>query len=258
MTARIFAAFDAARIGALTATLTETGGGGATGAINLTGYYIYTKNVSTVDATCSIFETALKTALDVVGNATYTVTLNPTTRRVTISGAGGGVTSFALTVRSATFDAALGLSGAITGALSYLATNAPYYFKDGSIGGVTDYTGYVPREYGDIAVELLAHDGTVYGQSQEDTARAFEATFMLEPASAIDDYFATSLEPWTWFKFFKHVRNTEIFVLEASSLRTHIALLRAEGVRLVPGFVGGEYFAVIDVPLLCFHLGDAT
>ncbi len=258
MSARVYAAFDAARIGPMTATLTETGGGGATGAIDLTGYYIYTKNVSAWDATIAIFETALKAALEAIGAATYTVTLNTTTRRVTISASGGGVTSFALTSRSTAFDNALGLSGAITGALTYAATNAPYYFKDGAIGGVTNYTGYIPREHGEIALELLAHDGTPYGQSQELAARAFEATIMLEPPAAIDDFFATATEPWTWQKFFKHLRNVEVFVLDISSLRAHIAILRADGVKLAPGLMGGEYFAVMDIELRAYHLGDAT
>ncbi len=257
MSARIYAAFDAARIGALTATLTETGGGGATGAISLSGYYVYTHDMSSVDATCLVFETALKAALEAIGNATYTVTLNTTTRRVTISASGGGVTAFALTARSTTFDNALGLSGGISGALSYAATKAPYYFKDGLIGGVTDYTGYIPREHGEIALELLAHDGTAYGQSQADAARAFEVTFPLETPAVIDDYFVSATEPWTWQKFFKHVRNTEIFVIEITGLRWHIAILRADGAKLAPGLLGGEYFAVMDIPLRCFHLGDS-
>lgn len=256
MTARIYAAFDAARIGTLSATLTETGGGGATGAISLTGYYCYTHGLSAYESTATVFETALKTALEAVGNATYTVALNTTTRRVTISAAGGGVTAFALTVRSAAFDNALGLSGAISGALSYAATNAPYYFKDGSVGAVTAYTGYIPRETGDIAKDRIAYDGTGYGVSQETAARAFEATFPLEPAAVIGDLWATTSEPWTWEKFFKHVRNTELFVVDISSpSQKLVSRLRADGAKFDPGLLGGEYFAVMDIRLVAYYLG---
>jgi hypothetical protein len=262
--AQIYAAFDVKRIGPISLTLTETGGGGATGAIDLSGHYVYTWYITAAAgySGVEVFEVALKTALEAVGNATYSVSLNPVTLRVTISASGGGVTAFALSARSAAFDNATGFSGLISGALSYTATIAPYYVIDGAIGCVTDYTGWTPRERGqNLAKDLFAHDGQHYGVSQTSAPRLIEATFPLEPLSAIDDLWYDASTPWTWEKFFKHVRNIEPFVLYVTNTaigdHQHICKLREDGAPYAPAPIGGEYFAVLDIPLRGLYLGRA-
>ena len=98
MSAYIDVGYDAARaLGPISFTLTETGGGGATGPISLTGQYLHTTGISAAnvsyidpvtgltvydfDQTYTQLSASFKAALDAVGNATYTVTFDVTIRR---------------------------------------------------------------------------------------------------------------------------------------------------------------------------------
>lgn len=112
------------------AVLTETGGGGASGNIEIAAadYYLTSTGTGSDDLLG-----LLKTQLDAVGNATYTVTLDDSggteadTGKVTITASGGSVTSFALSFTDGAFRAALGFDGNLTGALTYTSENQAKY-----------------------------------------------------------------------------------------------------------------------------------
>lgn len=101
-------------------SLTETGGGGASGTVTVAAGDYYLNGATS-------FNDALETALDAVGNATYTVTQSDAdesgTGKTTISATGGGVTAFAITWTDTDQRDQLGFTGNVSGALTYTSTN---------------------------------------------------------------------------------------------------------------------------------------
>lgn len=106
--------------GAWRCVLTETGGGGATGNVDVAAadYYLNT---------ATNFCTALKNALDGIGNATYTVSIDDgsetSTGKTTISASGGSVTAFQIVWTDTAMRDTLGFTGTVSGALTYTSTN---------------------------------------------------------------------------------------------------------------------------------------
>lgn len=266
MTMIVCAGYDPARSGPVSVTLTETGGGGATGTVAITLPIIHhTSALTAISVTDEAGEfgtldlgyyastTQLKTALDAIGNATYTVALNASTGLFTITASGGSVTAFTLTSPSAAFTRVFG-APASTSSLVWTSSYAAWYRIAGTVGALSAIV--LPYESGDgLAQDLLANDGTHYGYAMPGAARRFECTVPLEPAAAC---YTISGNGYTWERLKRHARNIEpITIYDSNSARTFVCKLREDNVAIKPKQISANYLGHFNVDLNCHYLGDA-
>lgn len=256
--------FDTATVGAISITLTETGGGGATGAASVaSGRYTHTETLTavsvieddgstgTADLDALALTTAIKAALDAVGNATYTVAINAS-GFYTITAAGGGVTSVRLDF-GAVAQRVFGFGATVSGALTHTGTARPYYYALGDIGGVTDLREpYETQD--DLAVDLVANDGTVEGLAHPGAAQRIDFTLPYEPRARLRKRDASASVPYTWDLFFRNARNVMPIVLTLDGVKT-VCRLRADACAFVPEQLGEEYTAYAGVPFRCYYVG---
>lgn len=260
---------DLERTGPITFTLTETGGGGATGAVTIstgTGF-LRTSAATITDPDGESFAlgyadilTAIKNELENVGNATYTVTFSTSTQRITISASGGGVTSFAISSPSTWTGQLLGWNGATkSGALTYEMDVAPYRWIQCSEGGLSAYPQ--DREHDrTIAEDMIAHSGDVYQIAEEAAPVEFDALVPLEAAALVWNDFASASTPYTWQRAFKDLRGGEVACLywnDGTVNKRYFFRLRAEGSRFRPELRTRDWWGVADVPIKAWLLGRA-
>lgn len=255
--------------GALAFTLTETGGGGATGSVSIPdGTHFLTIDGTTVqrpdpdDAPITLgyspLTTALKTALELIGNATYTVTFNPTTERITIAASGGGVTAFALSGYSDLARRALGFTANKSLALSYAADRAPYYWMKTSEGGLTEYFRDEEEE-SEIGEDLRSHGADVYGLDQDELPMKFDAVVPLEPRAKLWTEDASATVPWTWQRFFRYSRQmtpTAIAFDNGTVSWTRFVFFTKVGRRFAPRpRQSKNVWTYGDVPITAWEIG---
>jgi hypothetical protein len=225
----------------LSFVLTETGGGGATGSVSLSSgthfLSIDGTSITKPDGETALalaytpFTTALKAALDAIGNATYAVSFSSSTERLTIAAAGGGVTSFAIATFSSVAQKVLGFTSNRSGALTYDGDRAPWYWIKASQGGLSDYF-WDEEEDGELGEDLKAHDGTVFALAEDEVPTLFDAKVPLEPRAKLWNEFASATVPFTWQRLFRHARNVEPIALDYSDgsiTRKFFIRLRQDG-----------------------------
>lgn len=272
MSAYIDVGYDAARaLGPISFTLTETGGGGATGPITLSGQYLHTTalssgNVSYVDPVTGFEEfgfdqtylklsDAFKVALDAVGNATYTVTFDVATRRYAVTATGGGVTAFALTPLTAS---AVQMFGTLTLAtpLSWASAADVWHLS------YPDNLGWSRWEMRDAAPEgvetLSGADGSVRGLSAIGTARLLDFVVPKEPRAAVrndETYGNYTPRGWTWQRLVYRARSIEPCVIATGDGQAHVAYLRPD-YQFAPRLMAADFLDVQDIPLSWHVVGQ--
>lgn len=258
--------------GALSFTLTETGGGGNVANVSLpSGTHFLTIDGTTIDRPdpdddpidlgYSPLTTAVQTAINAVAAlaATYTVTFNPTTERITIAGDGaGGVTSFALTNMSELARRALGYTSNKSGAGPHAADRAPYYWMKCSEGGLTDYFRDEEEE-SEIGEDLRSHGADVYGIDQDELPIKFDAVIPLEPRAKLWTEDASATVPWTWQRFFRYSRQmtpTAIAFDNGTISWTRFVFLTKAGRRFAPRpRQSKNVWTYGDVPITSWEIG---
>lgn len=263
MSVQLEVELDFSIIGSMSFTLTETGGGGATGSISVSSAdgprflrSDMSANYLAIDPSAGAGHYAdllstLKTKLDAVGNATYTVTFNTTTQRITIAGAGGSVTAFALTSFNTVAQQVLGYTSNKSGALTYTADRAPYYWISTTQGGLTGYE-WDQEEDSDIAIDHIAHDGSAYGMSKPGAPILFQATVPMEPKEMVQEHFVDSATPYTWQRFFRDTRNVRAYVLRFNDDEVNHSFIlrnRSDGALFKPRLSRKDWWDFSDIKL---------
>lgn len=267
MAGRVDWGYDASRAGgSISFVLTETGGGGATGIVILSGQYTHEADLSAVmtydpetgeevneDLDYDILATALKTALDAVGNATYTVTFTSATQCYTISATGGSVTAFALSSLSTGATRMLG-AVASSGALSYVFTTPVWHFTQGSIGGFSEWN---EAESDLDGQDLIAADGSVRGLSPVGAPRTLDFVVPWEPMAAVWNQDSASAAAWTWQKAFARCRNVEPIAVEdpRDAGQWVVGYMRSDSTALRPRLASADYLAHQSIPMGLFIIG---
>lgn len=272
--------FDAARLGTISCTLTETGGGDATGAISLTGQYVHhvgdgsyemtdpqTGETDTGDTGYANFASALATALNAVGNATYTVAFDPSGPGYTISASGGSVTAFSLTSISWPMRRVLGITEAsLSGALSYDCTDHapgvtwPLWHWTTLAVGLSQWTEVEQQIEGE---DLIGSDGSVRGLTSLGTPRRLDAVAAWEPGERVWSESA-SANDWTWARAFARARTAEpLWIYPDPRAQTGestavVCVLRHDGCVLAPQLASADYLGHQGVPLGAWVLGRAS
>lgn len=259
----------------LTFRVVETGGTGQTRTITIsTGKHFlrtavasYTKpdpDDAAVTISYAALVTALQTALNAAGLAcTYTVTFSTTTQLITItaSAGGSGVTSFAIDTISATANRLIGFTTNRSGAMSYAADRAPYFWIKGTQGGISEYfwNEEADPEIGD---DLRSHGAEVYGVAQDELPRKFDAIVPLEPKAVLWNDFASSTVPFTWERFVRYGRSRGpiLFDLADGSVAKKFLLqLRRDGMTFRPRpRQTRNLWTYGDVPIAAWRLGTAV
>lgn len=275
MTSWISWGFDAARLGALSCTLTETGGGAATGAVSLTGQYVHhvphglyttddplTGEQESGDTGYRNFADALATALNAIGNATYTVTFDETVPGYTITASGGSVTAFALTSISTPLQRALGVNVAtLSGALTYDctehasgATRPLWHWTAPDIG----FSEWEENEESIGGDDLVGSDGSVRGLVAIGTPRRLDFVVPWEAGGKVWNASAT-VDDWTWQRTFARVRTVEPLWLSpdprTGATNAVVCVLRRDGCTLTPRLASADYLGHQSIPLGAWVLG---
>lgn len=262
--------FDAARLGALTCTLTETGGGAATGSVSLSGQYVHhialgtyttedpiTGESETRDTGYVNFADALEDALNAIGNATYAVVFDPAGPGYTITASGGSVTAFALTSISTSLRRALGLTvSSLSGALSYdctdYATGAtrPLWHWSAPDIGISEWS----ESEDDIDGEdLIGSEGEVTGLVALGAAHRVDFVVPWEAVDKIWNANADSSDDWTWQRALARARTVEPFWLSpdprGGATKAVVATMRRDGCTLRPRLASADYLGHQSVPI---------
>jgi hypothetical protein len=263
----IMAGYDASRLGAISFTLTETGGGGATGTVTLTGQYIHgltsllaavevedpqTGEVSTLSLGYTSLPLAVVAAMDAIGNASYSMAIDAT-GVYTISASGGGVTSFALSAVSVGAQRMLGHS-AESGALFYVGARPAWHYTVSTVGGFSEWT----ESEDDIGGEtLVGSDGSTRGLVAVGSARRLDFVVPLEPMAKVWTDSASSTA-WTWQRFFQRVRTVEpIMVLDPRNPASYVVgYLRHDACVLRPRLAATDYLAFQSIPVGMYVIGN--
>jgi hypothetical protein len=235
-------------------TLTETGGGGATGAVSVEGTFFHVSEFGSLDDGYFVLFTDLTNALNAVGNATYNVSFSQTTGKYTISASGGGVTSFALTSWTSIARSVLGWPTASpSGALTYTSEQRADHYIIGDAGGVSEF-GKPYEIDNDLLEELIGDDGTpaIFGKSG--AAKGFDLEVPWEPAAAVWRSDAGGL--WCWEDWFPVVRTGVPFVVQVTGFPGFVALARKDRCAFRPKLLGDDYLGHATIRISGFYLGE--
>lgn len=250
------AAFDLAEVGALELAVVETGGSTFNVDLDTGEFFLTVDGSALVDG--DYFEdivspigsllAALKTALEAGGAAAYAVTYDDETERVTIAASGGGVTAVSITPSGAAATL-IGLTSALSGALSHTCQIAPSYTIAAASGH--EGPGWTGEYEGgdDVAYDVEAHDGRPGGAAKEDAPTYLDFDLPLEPVERVGNMrgHVDPSAPWTWAHFWKHCRNVNPFCIRNETGLTYALMLRAEGARFRPRALGQGYVARWDL-----------
>ncbi len=260
---------DVARYGTISFTMTETGGGGATGSVTISsGQYILTGSTSAVNVpdaqTGEVVSTDLgyssliaeiETQMNAIGNANYTVSINVGTLRPRffIADLGSGVTSVQISSISTQAKRALGWNNTtVTTGNFYNAEWDPWHTGIFENGGASEWA----ESDADIGGEdLIGSDGSSRGLVAVGTSRLLDLLVPLEPLASIYDESAASVNDRTWQRTIRRVRTHELAAI-ADPKRTNGTLygyLRADSCVLRPRLMAADYLAYQSIPL-GFHI----
>ena len=255
MSLRLFASWDFALIGQGQFLLDDDGS--ANFVTYSSGVYDHTTVGPSVVSSILHWGTALKTLMDATstGAGTYTVSFDESTLKYTISYSSG---NFDMTFSGAAGDVMknlLGFTGNKTGASSYTSDVAVYYAIDGTLGAKSEP---VEEEPDDIAVVGEADDGSSYGISRTTAPIYYDCLVTYEPEARVRTAKLAAAYPWTWQRFFAHVRAHGVFTLKDSSLSENtVHKLRAEGAsfRPIPAASDPNYVGHYHIRLRTYLLG---
>lgn len=259
---------DVARYGTISFTMTETGGGGASGTVSISsGFYSLTGTTfsavkvpdpQTGEVTVTDFGdlsliAEVQSQMNAIGNATYTVTLDIATSRPRFTLAGGGVTSVAISAMSTQAKRSLGWDNAAsvaTGA-THQASWDPWHTCIFANGGASEWT----ETEADIAGEdLIGSDGSRRGLVAVGASRLLDLVVPLEPIASIYDENAASLDDRTWQRTLRRVRTHEMAsIVNPKVSGALIGYLRADSCVLRPRLMAADYLAYQSIPL-GFHI----
>lgn len=206
-------------------------------------------DISSVESDYQVFPTVLATLLNASGtlNNTYSVSFSTTTGRYTISRSTGSASFRVTGATTANMQNILGIASTPTSyGTSVTGDNRAYYAilidEDARADDVEDY-----QESGTSEV-FEADDGTRATRQRTSLSTRKEFSINWQPKAAVLTREAASTEPWTWERFFKHVKVKEPFVLvdslEANGL---VMRLRPDGDAFQPQRVQAdwtEYFSM--------------
>ena len=270
MTATIAWGYDAQNLGVISFVLTEVGGGGATGTVTLSGQYMHgvTVNAGSVrrldvatgedvfDFAESYLELggALKTAMEDVGNATYTVVWSPTARAYNVLAS--GVTSFSISSPSVGATRMLGAL-AVQSALYWASSEEVWHWTYAENLGFSrwDMRDASP----DGAEALVGSDGSVRGLSAIGTPKLLDFVVPSEPREAIrSDESQGSYAPrgWTHQRAVIRCRSVEPAVISpGDNLQAYVGFLRPD-YTFAPRLKSADYLEVQDVPYSFYIVGE--
>lgn len=257
---------DVARYGTISFTMTETGGGGASGSVSISsGQYIaftgglsavivpdaQTGELTTTDLGYASILAEIQTQMNAIGNATYTVSLDIGTLRPRFyaAAAASGVTSVAISAMSTPAKRALGWNNgtlALDGTFS--ASWGHWHLAYFANGGASQWQ----ESEADIAGEdLIGSDGSSRGFVAVGTSRLLDFVVPLEPLASIYDESAASVNDRTWQRTLRRVRTHEpAYIVDAKRAGYAIVgYLRADSCVLRPRLMAADYLAYQDIPL---------
>lgn len=295
MTAWMSIGYDAGRLGALTGTLTETGGGGATGAINLTGQYAHWVATEWPSPTpvygvdpllCDVaaqaavdvgdyvgLAPALAAALDAVGNATYDVTFDPENDQYTITASGGSVTAFSISFGDTNLARMLGSSAGLIAstALAWTTpTTAPLgrrvmHWLRPDVGGWSEFVrNQIPIE----GEALFGSDGSTRGLTEIGSATTVDFVAAWEPYAKIWEEAVsnatTAYAGTTWQAAFQRARCAEpIWISPPQDLAPYtsgifpmVIFLRPDSAHLAPRMASADFQGYMSIPIGAFLVGE--
>lgn len=272
MPATIDWGYDAARDpGGFSFTLTETGGGGATGTVTLSGQYFHSaisaysyeyddvitgERVATGSTDYIDLSSALKTAMEAVGAATYSVAFDASVGRYTITASGGGVTAFSMTSMTHSARMLLGMTNGPSTALARTSSFDVWHWTFGTIGGWSDWT---MRDADPESSQLVGADGTVRGLSPIGVPRLLDFSAPLEPIAKVWSADA-GLVGWCYQRAFMRARSVEPIVVSDMSdglgYRYVIGYLRHDACVLRPILMSADYLAYQTVPISMVVIGE--
>lgn len=291
MTAWISVGYDAGRLGGLTGTLTETGGGGATGAIALTGQYahwVYSADGSSATgviwhdpitaATVSVsvgsyinFGLALEDALNAIGNATYAVTFDPDQQLYTIAASGGGVTAFTISGMAESMYRMVGMNGAslTSTALSWTTPTAEpigqriAHFMSSDVGGWSEWAFTSADLAGD---DLFGSDGSVRGTTALASSTLLDFIVPLEPISKVWIHEVSTYRVHTWDAIFRRARAAEpVWISDVRGSNPYadgyppvVGFIRADAAVLRPRLMASDYLAYQSIPIGVYVVGTGA
>lgn len=264
MTAYFFAGMDTELLGEdISITVTETGGGGASALVELSGrfFHIHELDAAYAGVAWLALQNELAAALNGAGlNAAYSVSFGPTTGFFTITAFGGGVTAIQIAFTNATTRRILGFSGPVSASLSHTSTIRSYYFISGTEACVTEWSEL--REVDDdIQTDLIAWDGSwVEGLARPGAIKDWVLEVPWEPRAAIWADEAVSTVPFTWEAWFPHLRTGVPFIVMVAGLfpanRESMACVpSAKRTAFRPKLLGGDYLGHASIPLSGYYIG---
>lgn len=268
MTVIIQGGYDAARLGTLTVTITETGGGGLVKTATLAAQYMPSRAIGAgllvmtdygTDSTPSAATyyvsalAALQSAFNTGLTSVITVSINAVGKWVFTSNGAGGVTSIAVTFNAQAQKYFGAGSGVYSGALTYtMIWYAVLYMLPAQSGlqGIVD-----PHEVSDsLAQDLMANDGTTEGMTLPGAVYEMECIVPIEPAARVWHVRGFGGNDGTWESFFRLVRNIEPITIDTGT-KIYVAKLKADSCHFAPELLSADYLAYANVPLRCHYLG---
>jgi hypothetical protein len=262
---------DVARYGTISFTMTETGGGGATGTVTISaGQYIalesgqisalvapdaQTGELSAMSLGYTSLLDEIETQMNAIGNATYVVSLAIGTFRPRFyaAAAGSGVTSVAISSISTPAKRALGWdNGSLALDGTFNATWEPWHTCVFANGGASEWSETEAEIDGE---DLVGSDGSRRGLVAVGASRLLDFVVPLEPLASIYDESAPSVNDRTWQRTLRRVRTHEpAWIVDAKrSGYVVVGYLRADSCTLRPRLMAADYLAYQSIPL-GFHV----
>lgn len=232
-------------------------GANRTGTIT-TGTYSH-QAITASDVTYSLVATAIKSAMETAdpGADTYTVALNTTTLRYTITRSPAASWTIISTGSNAF---ALGLLGIPSSALPLSSdgnglltgTICPTHLIRGQLGAASDNSG--DYEVNDGVYVGILDDGATKGVHRATLTKCSDFTLQFETDDATFSNRATATVPWTWEDFFAHVRAEHAF-LAVDGVYNTAHKLRADGAYFKPIRVKDDWDEYWHIRLLTYVEG---
>lgn len=255
-TLQIDAGFDLSDLGGLVLDVVESGGATFTTTISSGSYF------TRIDAGAAAGDFAslvapfgsllddIETDFNAQGSGTWTVSYVPADRVVRFTCSGGGVSAVSIT--PTTNGGLVGLTGAVSAALTHDGQRTPDYVIDGEIGY---WAAWDEREIEtDALVDVVAHDGTPHGLAPEGLETHIDLVVPMEPRAKVFTRAAASSAPWTWRDLFRHARNVFPLAIDDGT-EVHLVRLRREGAAFKPRKIAGDYVGHYDIALATRLLG---
>lgn len=239
---RIYPAFDTRLLPGGVMTFRFDEGAGDLTATIVPGLYSHVTMASVV-STVTLFATAIKNAMEVPSALTYTVTYVESVRGYTIHPSAGNVSLHldAGTPAEINAAAALGFDQIEVPSASTLSSDrTTYYSLAGTVGGRGATTPeYEPDDVGDVGE---TDDGGSSMESRTTAPLYYDFTVPFETEATVHNVSAVTADPWTWQRFFPHVRSGDFpfLVKDSASAQNSVHKLRKDGMSFRPQNVAAD------------------